>query len=235
MTIDAANDGGDTMKTIETRRLTKEYRIKAISVKALRGVDFIAEPGEFVAIAGPSGSGKSSFLNLIGCLDSPTDGEILLEGRNVASLEPKELARIRRERIGFIFQAFNLVPVLTAQENVAFPLTLLGRGRKEARERSRAALKAVGLEGLEDRRPAELSGGQQQRVAIARSLVKEPAIVLADEPTANLDSATGQEILELMRNMNREKKTTFLLCTHDQMVMEAADRVVRMRDGLIAS
>jgi putative ABC transport system ATP-binding protein len=223
------------MKTIEARLLARDYAVRAISVNALRGVDFGAERGEFIAIAGPSGSGKTTLLNLLGCLDTPTRGEILLEGRNVTGLGARELARIRRERIGFIFQSYNLVPVLTAQENVAFPLALLGYGRNETTEKTRAALRAVGLEGLEDRRPAELSGGQQQRVAIARSLVKDPAIVLADEPTANLDSKTGAGILEVMRSMNAQRETTFLLCTHDPMVIEAADRVVRMHDGAIVA
>jgi len=221
------------MKTIEARQLVKDYRIKTITVNALRGVDFIAESGEFTAIAGPSGSGKSTLLHLIGCLDTATQGEIYLDGENIASLNMNQRARIRREKIGIIFQAYNLIPVLTALENVGFPLTLLGHSQKEIREKSYKLLKAVGLEGMENRKPVELSGGQQQRIAIARSLVKNPTIVLADEPTANLDSKTGREILNLMKELNEENKTTFLFATHDPMVMERADRVVILHDGKI--
>ncbi len=221
------------MKTIETRRLVKDYRVKTITVNALRGVDFSAEEGEFTAIAGPSGSGKSTLLHVIGCLDAATGGELYLDGKNVADLSMNQLAGIRREKIGIVFQAYNLIPVLSALENVGFPLTLLGYGQKEIREKSLRLLKAVGLHGLEHRRPAELSGGQQQRVAIARALAKNPAIVLADEPTANLDSATGREILILMKELNRESNATFVFATHDPMVLESAKRVVRLHDGKI--
>ena len=221
------------MKAIETKQLIKDYQIKTITVNALCGVDFSAESGEFTAIAGPSGSGKSTLLHLIGCLDAATQGEIYLDGENIANLNINQLARIRRGKIGFIFQAYNLIPVLTALENVSFPLTLLGLAKKEIKEKSHKLLKAVGLEGMENRRPTELSGGQQQRVAIARSLVKNPSIVIADEPTANLDSKTGREILNLMKKLNEENKTTFLFATHDPMVMETANRVVHLHDGKI--
>jgi putative ABC transport system ATP-binding protein len=181
----------------------------------------------------PSGSGKSTLLHLIGCLDVPTSGEIRIEGVDVGTLSRKELALLRRHRIGFIFQAYNLIPVLTALENVSLPLTLLGVPRKEAIARSKEALTSVGLGDLGNRRPKEMSGGQQQRVAIARALVKNPSLVLADEPTANLDSRTGSEILQLMRELNRSQGTTFLFSTHDRMVMEYARRLIYLRDGRV--
>lgn len=221
------------MKAIETRQLIKDYEIKTITVNALRGVDFSAESGEFTAIAGPSGSGKSTLLHLIGCLDTATQGKIYLDGKNVANLKINQLAKIRRKKIGFIFQAYNLIPVLTALENVSLPLSLLGYTQKEIKEKSYALLKAVGLEGMETRKPVELSGGQQQRVAIARSLVKNPTLVLADEPTANLDSKTGRDILNIMKKLNQINNTTFLFATHDPMVMKAANRVIHLHDGKI--
>ncbi|MDR2897474.1 MAG: ABC transporter ATP-binding protein, partial [Spirochaetaceae bacterium] len=186
----------------------KDYSLNDITVHALRGVSLDFEQGEFSAIAGPSGSGKSTFLHLAGCLDTLTSGSITVAGFDTASASKKDLALLRRNSIGFIFQAYNLIPVLSVMENISFPLTLLGVDKKEARERSLAALSEVGLDGMEDRRPKEMSGGQQQRVAIARALVKRPAIILADEPTANLDSKTGREVLEIMLRLNREAGTT---------------------------
>jgi putative ABC transport system ATP-binding protein len=222
------------MNAIQTRGLVKDYGVNGVVVHALRGVDLGFEPGEFTAIAGPSGSGKSTLLHLIGCLDRPSAGEILIDGRDVSTLSRAQQSHLRRESIGFIFQAYNLIPVLTAAENVSFPLTLLGEGGREARNRALELLSEVGLEGMENRRPKELSGGQQQRVAIARALIKKPRIVLADEPTANLDSRTGSEILQLMQRLNRESGTTFLFSTHDGMVMDFARRLVLLRDGQVA-
>jgi putative ABC transport system ATP-binding protein len=215
--------------------VVKDYDLNGITVNALRGVDLAFEEGEFAAIAGPSGSGKSTFLHVAGCLDTITAGAIAVGGLDTASLSKKQLALLRRENIGFIFQAYNLIPVLSSLENVSFPLALLGADRRAARERALAALRSVGLEGMENRRPREMSGGQQQRVAIARALVKRPAIILADEPTANLDSKTGREILETMLALNRSEGTTFIFSTHDSMVMDIARRVVHIRDGLVES
>lgn len=220
---------------VETKQLYKDYFIKKIIVNALRGVDFTLEEGEFTAIVGPSGSGKSTLLHLIGCIDTPTKGEIFIENEEVGYLSKKTLALLRRKKIGFIFQAYNLIPVLTAFENVSFPLTLLGYPAKIIKEKSYEMLKAVGLEGMEKRRPAEMSGGQQQRVAIARALIKDPKLILADEPTANLDSKTGCEILEIMKKLNKENGITFLFSTHDKLVMDYATRIVRLRDGIIKS
>jgi putative ABC transport system ATP-binding protein len=223
------------MSVVKTRGLVKDYSINGITVNALRGVDLAFEPGEFAAVAGPSGSGKSTFLHLAGCLDAPSSGSVEIDGVDVASLSRKELALLRRRRIGFIFQAYNLIPVLTAAENVSLPLTLLGFEAREARAAAARALEEVGLADMGRRRPKEMSGGQQQRVAIARALVKEPALILADEPTANLDSRTGKEILELMLGLNAQAGTTFIFSTHDKMVMDYARRLVLLRDGRVES
>jgi len=220
---------------IETKGLVKNYELNGITVEALRGIDLAFGPGEFAAVAGPSGSGKSTFLHLVGCLDVPTSGSVTVGGRDTALMRRADLALLRRQTIGFIFQAYNLIPVLSAIENVSFPLVLLGEGARGARERSLAMLESVGLAGMEDRRPKEMSGGQQQRVAIARALVKRPSLILADEPTANLDSKTAREILELMLELNGREGTTFVFSTHDQLVMEYARRLVRLRDGLVES
>jgi putative ABC transport system ATP-binding protein len=214
--------------------VTKEYRSDHTAVQALRGVSLEIGAGEFLAIAGPSGSGKTTLLNLIGCLDLPSSGEIYLDGEAVSSKSRQELAGLRRHKLGFVFQTFNLIPVLSAYENVSFALALLGVEGRELRERTRGALEEVGLGGLEKRKPGELSGGQQQRVAIARALVKGPQLVLADEPTANLDSDSGREILELMAGLNRSHGTTFVFSTHDAMVMDFARRLVRLHDGRIS-
>jgi putative ABC transport system ATP-binding protein len=214
-------------------KVTKEYRSDHTAVQALRGVSLEVKAGEFLAIAGPSGSGKTTLLNLIGCLDLPTSGEILIEGEPVSGKSRVELAALRRYKLGFVFQTFNLIPVLSAYENVSFALSLLGVEVRELRERTLRMLAEVGLAGLEKRKPGELSGGQQQRVAVARALVKEPRIVLADEPTANLDSGTGREILDLMASLNRQHGTTFVFSTHDPMVMDFAQRLVLLHDGSI--
>jgi putative ABC transport system ATP-binding protein len=218
---------------IVIEKVKKTYKSGELEVQALRGVDLTIESGEFISIAGPSGSGKTTLLNLIGCIDSLDSGRILIDGEPVFSLDKDAKAMYRREKLGFIFQSYNLIPVLSAFENVAFSLNLLDLDDKEVKERTMAVLKEVGLEGMEDRRPNKLSGGQQQRVAIARALVKNPKIILADEPTANLDSHTGEEILKLMKIMNEKHGTTFIFSTHDKMVMEFAHRLVSLHDGLI--
>jgi putative ABC transport system ATP-binding protein len=210
--------------------VSKTYRAGQVTVTALANVSVTAAAGEFVAVAGPSGSGKTTLLNLIGCLDTPTSGTIEIDGRLVTALSPGQRADLRAEKLGFVFQTFNLIPVLTAYENVEYPLLIRRRGGDVA-SRVRTALAEVGLADRAGHRPAELSGGQQQRVAIARALVGEPALVLADEPTANLDSRTGQDIIELMRRLNRARGTTFIFSTHDARIMKAADRVVEISDG----
>ncbi len=211
----------------------KDYHVGKTVVNALRGVTLEVKEGEFISIAGPSGSGKTTLLNLIGCLDKATEGEIFIDDEAVAEKNKKELALLRRRKLGFVFQSFNLIPVLTAYENVSFSLSLLGLSDREIRDRTMKILEEVGLGGLERRFPSELSGGQQQRVAIARALVKEPELVLADEPTANLDSKTGKDILELMAGLNEKHGITFIFSTHDPMVMDFARRLVLLHDGRI--
>jgi putative ABC transport system ATP-binding protein len=215
---------------VSVKDLTKTYRLGTQTVTALADVSLTVQAGEFMAVAGPSGSGKTTLLNLIGCLDTPTRGEIAIDGEPVTRLTAGRRADLRARKLGFVFQTFNLIPVLTAWENVEYPLLIHRRGGDD-RARVRRALEQVGLAERARHRPAELSGGQQQRVAIARALVGEPALVLADEPTANLDSATGRDIVELMRRLNRERGTTFVFSTHDPRIMAAADRVVHISDG----
>jgi putative ABC transport system ATP-binding protein len=223
------------MTVVKAENVVKDYGLDDQTVHALRGVNLEFRKGEFAAIAGPSGSGKSTFLHLAGCLDTLSGGAMLVGGSDTGKMSRQDLALLRRQSIGFIFQAYNLIPVLSVEENISFPLTLLGIDKKEIRERTRAVLRDVGLEGMEKRRPKEMSGGQQQRVAIARALVKKPALILADEPTANLDSTIGREILELMLTLNKSEETTFIFSTHDHMVMDYARRLVRIRDGQIES
>jgi len=223
------------MTVIKAENVVKDYHLEGQTIHALRGVNLEFNSGEFAAIAGPSGSGKSTFLHLIGCLDSITAGTMMINGFDTEKMSRKELALLRRHNIGFIFQAYNLIPVLSVEENIGFPLTLLGISKNEIKERTAKVLHDVGLEEMAARRPKEMSGGQQQRVAIARALVKKPAIILADEPTANLDSAIGREILELMLSLNKSEGCTFIFSTHDQMVMDYARRLVRIRDGQIES
>lgn len=220
---------------IQVKDLVRTYHTGETDVRALRGVSLTIDQGEFISIAGPSGSGKTTLLNLIGCIDKPDDGEIFIGDDMVSAMNKKELALFRREKLGFIFQSFNLIPVLTAYENVSFALSLLSLPEKEIRQRTMDLLDEVGLAGMEDRLPSKLSGGQQQRVAIARALIKEPSIVLADEPTANLDSDTGKAILDLMEQMNKKHKTTFVFSTHDPMVMDFAHRLVKLHDGSVHS
>ncbi len=221
---------------VECRKLYKDYLPGKITVKALKNVNLKIEEGEFTAIVGPSGSGKTTLLNLIGCLDIPTKGDVFLNNILVSSYKDKNrLADIRRDNIGFIFQTFNLIPVLTVYENVNFVLNLKGTPEDEGRRLTLRLLKEVGLKGLEDRFPNELSGGQQQRVAVARAIVKSPAIVLADEPTANLDSITGEKIMKLLSDLNKKKGITFIFSTHDEMVMKFAHRIIKLHDGKIVS
>ena len=223
------------MTLLELTGVKKTYRQGQIEVPALRGINLIVEPGEFTTLFGPSGSGKTTLLNLIGCLDQPTSGSIIFAGRELRELDKKALARIRREKIGFVFQSYNLIPVLTAYENVEFAIRLVREhSSQEVRDRVMKSLAAVGLQGLENRKPNELSGGQKQRVAIARAIVKEPKLILADEPTANLDSKTSEEVLEVMVRMNQELGTTFIFSTHDPKVMDYARRLLEIRDGLIS-
>jgi putative ABC transport system ATP-binding protein len=214
----------------------KNYKVGKVEVPALRGINLSIEKGDFAAIAGPSGSGKTTMLNLFGCLDKPTGGKVFIEDHDVIKLKPDQLADVRNEHIGFIFQSFNLIPVLTAFENVEFPLILLKKdGPRARRKKVMEMLAAVGIADLAGRLPGEMSGGQQQRVAIARALVKKPDYVLADEPTANIDTKTGHEILDLMQAMNKNLGTTFIFSTHDPKVMEHARRLIRVRDGQIES
>jgi putative ABC transport system ATP-binding protein len=217
---------------VAVTNVSKTYRLGKVSVTALGGVSLAVQAGEFLAVAGPSGSGKTTLLNLIGCLDTPTSGEITIDGEAIGRLTAGRRADLRARKLGFVFQTFNLIPVLTAWENVEYPL-LLQRGRRDVAARVRGALEQVGLADRARHRPPELSGGQQQRVAIARALVTEPALVLADEPTANLDSRTGHEIVELMRRLNRERRTTFVFSTHDPRIVAAADRVLEISDGML--
>jgi len=217
-------------------KVVKHYKVGKVEVPALRGITVSIEPGEFTSIAGPSGSGKTTMLNLFGCLDKPSDGRVFIGDQNVARLTSNQLADVRNHNLGFIFQTFNLIPVLSAFENVEFPLILLKKGgAKERKAKVMQALEDVGIKDLAKRKPNEMSGGQMQRVAIARALVKDPKIVLADEPTANLDSVTGEGILKLMREMNQKTKTTFIFSTHDKMVMDYAQRLIRVHDGQIQS
>jgi len=216
---------------IALENVTKSYHQGATEVRAVDQLSFEVGAGEFVALAGPSGSGKTTTLNLIGALDVPASGAIKVEGRDISGLSSRALAKLRRDRVGFVFQAYNLIPVLTAYENAEFVLSLQGAPRAQRRDKVMGMLKAVGLEGMEHRRPDEMSGGQQQRVAIARAMVANPALVLADEPTANLDSATAESLLSLMEQLNEERGTTFVFSTHDDRVLARAHRILRMRDG----
>ena len=220
---------------VELKGVRKSYRTGPIEVPALRGVSLQIAPGEFVATAGPSGSGKTTLLNIIGGLDGADAGEVWVAGRSLKLLSSGELARLRLQRIGFVFQTYNLLPVLTALENAEFTLLLQGVPPHKRREKLKKLFLEIGLAGLEDRRPSELSGGQQQRVAVARAIVTEPALVLADEPTANLDSAAAISLLDVMERLNRATGTTFVFSTHDPQVMERAHRVIHLRDGQIAS
>jgi putative ABC transport system ATP-binding protein len=219
---------------IEVRDITKIYRLGSVEVPALRGVSFRIERGEVVAIMGQSGSGKSTLMNVLGCLDLPTSGEYHLNGQNVAALDEDQLAEVRNRQIGFVFQQFNLLPRLSVQRNAELPLAYNGvQSQKEIRQRSSEILEAVGLGDRMHHRPTELSGGQQQRVAIARALVNQPDLILADEPTGNLDSHTGAEIMNLLLGLNKERGLTLIIVTHDPYIAAQTQRTIRLKDGLL--
>ena len=221
------------MALYEARGLSYRYRLNSHHVEALHGADLDIEEGEFVAIAGPSGSGKTTLLNLLGLLDLPSEGSIRFEGADVLNLGERQRELLRRERLGFIFQTFNLIPVLTARENVEYFLLKRKLCRAEARRRALEALETVGIASQADQRPNDMSGGQRQRVAIARALVREPAVVLADEPTAALDQTTGFAVVNVMKHLNRERGITFIFSSHDTKILTAADRVIELVDGRI--
>ncbi len=220
---------------VECRQLSRIYEGEGVPVKALDGVDFSVARGDFVSLAGPSGSGKSTLLNVIGGLDQPTSGSVFVDGVDLSTLRQAALADLRLRKIGFVFQSYNLIPVLSAAENVEFIMQLQGVGAAERRRRATDMLDTLGLADLGNRRPGELSGGQQQRVAVARAIVTHPVLLLADEPSANLDSKTTKELLELLRTINRQHGVTIVTATHDQMVMSYAQRQVHLRDGRIES
>ena len=220
---------------IKTEAVTRVYRTGEVVVDALREVDLVVERGEFTAIAGPSGSGKSTLLNLIGGLDNPTSGRVFLAGRLIGDMSGNELSDFRRDHIGFVFQSYNLIPVLDVVENIEYVMLLQRVASTERRRRVEEMLTEVGLEGMADRRPDQLSGGQQQRVAIARAMVSRPDLILADEPTANLDSTTGGELLDMMRRLNETRGMTFVFSTHDRMIMERSRRLVTLVDGCVDS
>lgn len=222
------------MNIVECMDIRKSYHQGRVEVKAIKGISLSIEAGAFVALAGPSGSGKTTMLNLIGGLDSVDSGQVTVEGYELTNMSQSHLADLRLHRVGFVFQAYNLIPVLSAIENVEFVMLLQGVPPGERHSRAKAILDEVGLEGMYRRRPAELSGGQQQRVAVARAIVSNPSIVLADEPTANLDSETGKGLLEMMREMNEKKRVTFVFSTHDPMVMDYARRIISLKDGRVA-
>jgi len=221
------------MTTVMLRKVCKTFGEGELAVRALRDIDLDIEKTDFVCLSGPSGSGKTTLLNMVGGLDRPTSGEITVADKRVDLMDKGELAEMRLRNIGFIFQAYNLIPVLTARENVEFVMQLQGVPGETRHQKSTSILKEVGLDGMEDRKPAELSGGQQQRVAVARALVSEPALILADEPTANLDSVTAEKLMDLLRHLNDEHGITFVISTHDKLVMSHARRLLRMHDGKI--
>ena len=223
------------MPLFEVKNLKKTYQIGDIKTHALRGVDLTIDKGEFTAIAGPSGSGKSTLLHLMGDLDKPTSGEIYLNDKRIDQLDKKEGAAMRLDKLGFVFQAYNLIPVLTALENAAFVLELQGVNKKEREARALESLRALGMEEFKDRRPNQLSGGQQQRVAVARAFAAEPDIILADEPTANLDSKSGGDLIEMMKRLNEEQGVTFVFSTHDPRLLAHVKRTVNLEDGQVVN
>jgi putative ABC transport system ATP-binding protein len=223
------------MKVIDIKNLTKIYNDSEFKVKALNGIDLSFEEGEFAAVVGPSGSGKTTLLNIIGGLDNSTSGEVIIDHTNVGQLKSSRLIDFRLRNIGFVFQAYNLIPVLTARENVEFIMHLQGRPKAEREKRVKDLMAAVGLSDRLDSRPAKLSGGQQQRVAVARALASKPKFILADEPTANLDSKSTENLLDIMEKLNREENTTFIFSTHDARVVKKARRVITIEDGRVVS
>jgi putative ABC transport system ATP-binding protein len=220
---------------IETKNLSKQYQMGKVNVQALNKVNVTLRKGEFVAVLGASGSGKTTLLNIIGTLHKPTDGQVLLEGKDTSNLNEKSTVELRRKKVGFIFQFYNLMPVLTAQENVELPMIISGTPKKQAQQRAHDLLLAVGLAERANHRPEELSGGQQQRVAVARALANKPATILADEPTGDLDTATGAQIMQLLFKLSKEQNTTVLVATHDTSILKLADRAVNMKDGKVVS
>ena len=223
------------MEVIKTENITKIYDQASIPVNALNGVNILIEQGEFTAIVGPSGSGKTTLLNIIGGLDHPTAGKIVIGNEDISEMRENQLIDFRLHHIGFVFQSYNLIPVLTAAENVEFVMLLQGRSKEERNKRVKELLHAVGLEDKIDKRPTELSGGQQQRVAVARALASKPKFVLADEPTANLDSKSAENLLDIMLRLNQEERITFIFSTHDQKVINRARRVITLEDGVVVS
>lgn len=223
------------MRIVEINNVTKFYTEGSIEVKAVNGITLSVNEGEFLAVVGPSGSGKTTLLNLIGGLDNPTSGEIFIDGNPIHAMRKSELTDFRLRNIGFVFQAYNLIPVLTAGENVEFVMKLLGYSQKECDQRTRELLEAVGLADRINSRPAKLSGGQQQRVAVARSLASKPKFVLADEPTANLDSHSAETLLDIMGNLNKNEGVTFIFSTHDPRIMKRARRIIHLEDGKVTS
>jgi len=224
------------MEILKITGVKKTYQKGKIEVNALNGVDLVINKGEFLAIVGPSGSGKTTLLNIIGCLDKATSGSVVYTGKELHSMDEKSLSQYRKENIGFIFQSYNLIPVLTVLENIELPMILDKKlTSSQKREKAMAIIEEVGLKGMDRRFPRELSGGQEQRVAIARALVKDPVVVLADEPTANLDSHTAEDIIDIMHRINDKMQTTFVFSTHDQLVQKHAKRIVILKDGLISS
>ena len=223
------------MEVARTENITRIYHVGEVETPALRGVDLVVESGEFMALVGPSGSGKTTLLQIIGCLDQPTTGKVFIGGKDVTELNRNQRADIRKGTIGFIFQFFALIPTLTAYENVELPLLLVGRSASERKKRVSELLDAVGLSDRAHHRPDQLSGGEQQRVAVARALVTDPSIVLADEPTANLDTANGQQVMEIMKRLNQETGVTFVFATHDPRVFQYAQRIVTLQDGKVVA
>ena len=227
-------DDSQDKELIFTENLKKVYSSDGVPVEAVRGIDLIINSGEFSAIVGPSGSGKTTLLNIISGLDKATEGEVWFKGRKLSDMRSSELSDLRRDHIGFIFQAYNLIPVLTVEENIEYIMLLQGVPKDERHQRVIEILKEIDLEGFEDRKTPQISGGQQQRVAVARAMVSKPSLILADEPTANLDSKTGESLLDMMRKMNEATGMTFVFSTHDPMVMKKARRLITIKDGLIS-
>ncbi len=223
------------MEIVKTENLVKIYQDNGVPVEALKMINLSVSKGEYVVIAGPSGSGKTTLLNLLGALDKPTKGKIYFEGEDITLKEKSDLAKIRLHKLGFIFQAYNLIPVLSAIENIEFSMMLLGIPEKERKEKALSLMDELGIKELADKRPNEMSGGQQQRVAVTRAIVNNPSLVLADEPTANLDSVTAGHLLDLMERMNAEKNITFIFSSHDRQVIDRAKRLIILKDGLIES
>lgn len=222
------------MEILRTEKLAKIYQDNGVPVQALKDIDLSISKGEYLVIAGPSGSGKTTLLNLLGALDKPTEGKVFFENQNITIKSKKELSDFRLHNLGFIFQAYNLIPVLSAIENVEFSMMLMGMPEKERREKALALLHELEIGELADKRPNEMSGGQQQRIAVARAIINDPMLVLADEPTANLDSKTGGKLLDMMEKMNEEKNITFIFSSHDQQVIDRAKRLLILKDGMIA-